>query len=458
MTLISEAMLLVDHPKEPMTLRVQFRLSALPADHPLWDPVRCRAATLRILARHPELLRTFHLARDGLRVSVTSPHQHESLAAALWDYPPQDTEWSPDVSKPPLLRFQLTPADGICIVAHHALLDGRSALALIHELLAEIVGSPELPPTGAQYAGPQLRDLLRPRVLAELTRSVYAAWRQPPLLLGEEQHLFGTRHMYLDASLPKQALTAIHRGARARVADCMLNDVLLAALHLALDDLAQAKRQTQRAFGGLERISVMVPMDLRRRAGVTELTNLSASVCVDSSPVDRADSTRLLIRVHDRMAHVKRYHLEHASILRLACLRWFGVLRRARRIKVESGLPRRASEGAARFWKRVSTALFTNMGNVRFSRDIAPLLRTIEGCAPVLPPMGVALSSAVLAESLFLYLRASDATLSPDEARFLMDRWASRLLEFRADGLSSGGSGMPSPTQRRSTPSPALVA
>lgn len=439
MKLVSEAMIVVDHPKEPMTIRVQFRLVALSPDHVFWDPTQQRAATVRILARHPELLRSFHLARDGLRVEQLTPVEaHESLAAVVWEYPPEGSEWVPEVSQAPLFRLRLNPVDGICLTAHHALLDGRSAFALIHELLTELLGSAVAAPPGAGDLGPGLRDLLRPRVLGELIQRVCIGWRRPPVLLGDEQRLFGTRHFYVDGSLPREDLKAIREGVRALLAGCTLHDGLLAALHLAIADVAEAKRATQRAFGGRDRIAVMVPVDLRQGGGTTVFTNLTAAVSVDSSESDRADLRRLLGRVRARMAHVNRYHLEHASILRLACLRWFGILRQARRIKLASGFPRRASVGSARFWRRLDTALLTNLGNVRLSRDVNPVLRTIEGCAPVLPPMGVSLSSAVLGESLFLYLRASNATLSLEEAHLLMDRWKARLLELRADGGPRG--------------------
>jgi NRPS condensation-like uncharacterized protein len=430
--LISEGMVLADHPEEPMVIRVRYILAALP-DAKLYELPALLAATKKVLAANPRLLAAFSVSKERTALRLASGADLDAAAAAIW----QDQGTSVEsferlrmsFDQAPLFRLRLTREDGLMLAAHHALFDGRAGMMLLAVLLGALLGgeAPNLDPPAVQE--PKLPLRTRIALVLRLTWESLAqrivAMRHPPVLLGPKETLFGTGHAFVSRETSDEMLKERLARVRAAVPECTLNDYLITALHLTIDEDLASQRAAGRVHGGDDRISVMVPVDLRKgRPGAGVLANLSASAPVVSFSKQRKDPLSLLKSVQARMADVRRMHLAHASVRSLGFLRKIGFFRLCRRVLMQHGLPRRAVNNDKTFWRYVDTVLLSNVGEPRFPPEISPYIVRIIGFAPVVPPMGLSICFGSGSRSTINF-HSSDATLSEDKSKWLMDRMLS---------------------------------
>ncbi len=428
--ILAESMLVADSEREPMIIRVQVKLK-VSAPEVVDDKDAQLSALTKIILRSPELTRSFEMKLDRTlerRPSKLSEALAESIArkALKWEDQPFR------IGHAPLFRIKLDHKDGFQLIVHHALLDGRTSLALAGELFKELVGvSAETQDASKSRASRAKKKSFLPQ-LREYCSLNWQMITSPPVLLGPRNNLFGTgNHIFAESFLEKSELRAILANARRFVSEVSVNDVMLAALHLAVQ---RNLNEQSTPFGGSDRISVMIPVDLGLGDvlgnGHEKFRHQASSVSVSSARADRKDPITLLSRVKTRMDHVKSGQLATAALLRLKTMKLIGYLRVARRSQIEKGAPYRSHTGTEKFWRKVDTILFANVGNVRFHRTVDPWIDRVVGYPPVLPPMGVGISVGVREEGLFFYLHASDATFNQAQADQFLKSWIERMRDY----------------------------
>jgi NRPS condensation-like uncharacterized protein len=223
-----------------------------------------------------------------------------------------------DPDDAPLFRmvlFRRPDHDVLLLVVHHAAFDGLSAvsfLAGIGEAYVELAdgGGPdeplasedpygELAPRSGLGAGRSRTD----PATSDTHRAVKVLFKAtPPTRLCSRGGLGGSpayllENRVLDAGL----LAALRSGSlAAAVSDATVNDLLVAAHHLAL------VRWNEEVGRRTDVVSVTVPVAAPRPEGSLALTNLTDQATTTTTAADRADPRAVLRSIAGQMARIKR--------------------------------------------------------------------------------------------------------------------------------------------------------
>lgn len=431
--LIAQLMALKDDVREPMTNHM--RVSFVPGREPSLEDLK--RATADLFTRHPRLQLAFVLDAQGMRWQGEPGLGVEGLVERAWEHnalPLHDFQQLPIATQtPPLLRLRYSQEDGLSAAVHHCVVDGRAQLLLSLEFLASAFGqalpAPEIIPIGSI-------GRRRPSMLGLLVELLRRAWRSlfnPPVFLGGLKR-FGTRQVHLEAVIPRERSEALFAKARARIGHVTWNDVLLTAFHLALGDLADERRGKGLVAGGNDRISIMTPMDLRRWVLPKEpLINWSSYISSASFAAERKGSPwDLLKKTSVRMGTAKLLGLDYGMVWVGRFAAWLGLYRKGQAHRLKHGVSMRARQPDSQGWRGLDTATLTNLGRLQMPPWMAERVAGFYGAPPVFPPMGVGLMAGSTSLGLHIGLRASNATLEPQDAQALLQRFLERLQAFGA--------------------------
>lgn len=208
-----------------------------------------------------------------------------------------------------------------------------------------------------------------------------------------------------------------------RFTDATINDLLLAALHLAIDDW-NADHLT-----ATDRVSVMMPVNLRPQDRWTDTVgNLSLMVSINTKPGDRAEAASLLDAVARQTSRAKRNGT--AAVLLEVLGRSGSLPAIAKQV-----LPMLSPLTGDRL---IDTAVLSNLGRLDECFDFGPgfgpeagsgLATEVWFSPPARMPLGVGIGAVTHGGDLFLSFRACQAQF--DAAA--LDRFAAgylRALEF----------------------------
>jgi NRPS condensation-like uncharacterized protein len=414
---LDEASYHLDSISEPWSVHLEVRL-----DGPVNED-RLRHAVRVALSRHPRAL-----ARATMSRQQRADYEWEITPTP--DVDPLDVVVCPDdnalhaaradlqslavplVTSPPL-RIRLArhrQGDVVMLNVHHAAGDGIAALRLLGSIARSYAGRPDpvshTPPEAVEISAPSGRWAQLRALVGELRQ---AAPRSAHLVPSGREDRPGYRlhHVVLDTA----QTTAL---ATKAAAGTTVNDLLLASLHLALDNW------NCEHGGACGRLSVLMPVNLRPKSSWYEIFgNFTFMVPVVTRPDDRSDPTATVKAIRHRTRRIKDERTP-AAVVRL--------------LEVLQHLPRPAKRSIARLAaseRVIPTAILSNLGRLDESLDFGPELRAREVwfSPPTRMPMGLAVGAVTAEGRLHLVFRSRHPLFGPADITDFANRYLAALDE-----------------------------
>ena len=293
--------------------------------------------------------------------------------------------------------------DTLLLTVSHIATDGMGALRLLRSILRAYAGRPDPVAPVDPETGRDLATLATPDTLVDHVERLVgvggslrrAKGRLARIAVdGGEPGAAGFRFHHVRIARDELAALDLRRHPGATV-----NDLLLAALHLAISDWnADHALET-------ERISVMMPMNMRPADTWHEtLGNVSLMAPVNTSPDDRDDAAALVHAVADQTGRAKR--TGSASLL-------LDVLDRSHLLPAvaKKFLPFLSPLSRDVF---IDTAVLSNLGRIEEPFDFGDgehggIATELWFSPPARMPLGVGLGAATHEGDLFLSFRCCQA-------------------------------------------------
>ncbi len=423
---VDEAVYLLDNEVEPWSIQLEVRVSGT------LDEDRLRSAVGEALARHPMARArkaTSRLAERRFHWEITKVPDldpllvvhcpdDDALAAARADL---QSISIPLVESPPLrIRLVHYPdGDLVLLNVKHAAIDGFGAIRVLRSIARSYWGLPDPLPDLELEATRDLRESLAAKDTSERARRfsmVADKLRdqvQPPARLavdgGTEKPGYGFHHVSLSPEKTK-ALGAVEGGT--------VNDVLLAALHLAIaawnDDHAVPS----------SRIGVLVPVNLRPKEWWEEMAgNFSLNVRVATKPAERESPQAVLEVMADQSNRIKKGGTGAALIEVLGGLPSLPLWAK------QSAAPVLAFSGS----RLVDTALLSNVGELDEPPSFGPDAgETTEMwfSAPARMPLGLSMGTVTLGGRMHIAYRYRHPQFDMEAARRFAELYEAALDRF----------------------------
>lgn len=465
LTLLDEGLLHLQNARTQWN--VQFELGA---DHRL-DEDRLRQAVLSCCRRHPllrarlapwkwwnrsyrweladELDPAFLRAVAELLQVVDCPDDAtlDRLRAELYAPPiPLDTA--------PGLRVVLARRPGgdlVMVCASHLIADGVGAVRLMQTITRAYRGEPDPPDPLPLAEARDLGSFLAPRSRRERRARRGEAFRRVREALDAPSRIAvagGSADEgsgFLRRSLDLGAATT--PGLVRRAPGTTINDVLLAALHLTVQDWNVRHGIPTR------RIGVQMPVNIRPADRFWEVVgNITSMVTVSTAARDRTDLAAATAAVAEQTTPARRTSRAYGL---------YDLLHRVRNapLLVKRAAPRLLPYVGDRF---VDTAMLSNLGRIpdppRFTVDSG---RTAElwFSPPCDPACSVAIGVATIGDRLTLVTRYRRAQFDAAAAAEFTDLLISRLTpQPRPQPRPQPGSTCPAPTRRATRPAIHLLS
>ncbi|HVM15209.1 MAG TPA: condensation domain-containing protein [Egibacteraceae bacterium] len=423
-SVVDEVVCLLDTEAEPWSVQVEVRV----AGH--LDESRLRVALGQALSRHPMARarkaasrRTSH--RDSWEITpepdldvlrVVGCADDSALDAARMGL---QSTGVPLVESPPMrVRLARHPdGDVLMLNVNHAATDGFGALRILRSVARAYTGDADPVPDvdflaqrdlHARHAAPDATTRLRRQLaVAEKLRDVVA----PPARVAAEQGRdapgYGLRHVGLGTEETGRLVDLDHPGS--------VNDVLLAALHLAIGDW------NARHGVACRRIAVLVPSNLRPAASREETVgNFSLPARVSTGRRHRRTPAAALHAV-TRQTRRKKQGGMGTGLLEL--LRGSHLLPLWAKQAMVALLPLGGN-------RLVDTAILSNLGRLddppSFGDDAGPTV-AVSFSAPARMPLGLSVGAVTVNGSLQLVFRHRHPILGPDAIRRFADCYISQL-------------------------------
>ena len=409
--LVDDVVHMLDSPAEPWTVQLELRVEGA------LDEARVRTALTEALGRHP-------MAR-ARRAASEEPSNRN-----FWETPP-DLDTDPlevvscpddaalvsvrselysqgvDLTRSPPLRIRLvhTPTgDLVMLNLHHAASDGIGGLRLLQTLARAYTGAPDqLPETdflaardlmGSNAAPDASTRMRRYLVLAERLRELFAPPARLARLGGRHEAGYGFHHVSLTAAETQRLSDSAHPGS--------VNDLLLAALHLAIERWNTRHRRSCR------RITVLVPSNLRPPDRPSEMVgNFSLPTRITTTPRVRRSAAAALAAVTRQTSRKKQRGMGTAV---LELLSWSWLLPLSVKQAAISVLDRRFTD----------TAILSNLGRI----DDPPAFGSAAGdsvelwfSAPARMPLGLSVGAITMGGRLHLSFRYRHPQFGPQAAQ-----------------------------------------
>ncbi|MFW5963761.1 MAG: hypothetical protein ACOCQM_02760 [Natronomonas sp.] len=305
--------------------------------------------------------------------------------------------------------------DRLCVCASHVSMDGVGVFRVLYALLVAYRGDDPTPHPIEKSPREMIRTI-RPTEPRRRLRSLASAARRadylfdPPARLssgdsGSVEWRFAHRHVGSD-------LTGRLVGGGPE--ESTVNDLLLAALHLAID------RWTADGHDGPEKIGLMMPVNARpgdRFYDGVGLYTLFDSVTTEAS--HRRDVARTVSRVTDQTRHTKR------SDRPLGYLEWWHLASASLPLSVRKRLPRLLEGPGERL---LDTAVLSNLGRIP-SLPALPegTFEQLWFTPPCWPPTPVSIGATTVGERLHLGFRYIRSGFDAAAAESFADRFCEQL-------------------------------
>ncbi len=424
---------LLDIPAEPWSVQLEVRvagsldecrlrqaISVALGTHERWQ---ARAVGRGQWWRHPRWELTAGVEHDPLDVVACTGEVDLASTRAELHSQARVLEASP----PLRLRLARHPdGDVLMLNLHHAAGDGFSAVQFLRSVARSYAGAhiletaAELPSDATAVYAPRGLSGYR-RWLGELARELAKMVRPAGSVAREgasAREGYGLHHLVLSAQ--ETAALVKHRSAGATV-----NDLLLAALHLAIAGWNAEHGQR------VGRISVHMPVNLRparwRQVGVG---NFSFPVTVATRPHDRGSPASALAAVTRRTGQAKASGSAHAL---LPVLGWL--------LRLPPGLLAPLASWLAAS-PAVPTAVLSNLGRLEEPLWLEPDATEVWFSPPIKMPAGLALGVLSAGGRLHVSFRYRHAQFGPEAAGRFAERYLAALRS-----LSTLGRDLPFPSR-----------
>ena len=427
-SVVDEAVLLLDAEAAPWSIQLEARVAGRLDEH------RLRSAVAEALRRHP-------MARARKVASRRSEHLN------YWEIP-DEPDWDPlrvvecpddealsavraelyslavPLAESPPLRVRLVRHPGgdlVMLSVHHAATDGFGCLRVMRSIARTYANAADPLPEIDFLAARDLRASLaadlsirarRRLVLVDKLRDLVA----PPARLAPDQPTarpgYGFHHVSLSAEQTQALLALEHPGT--------LNDVLVAALHLAV---ARWNAQHHRAC---RRIGVLVPVNLRPPEWQHEVVgNFSLPTRLTTNSRERATPATALAVVTAKTRRKKGAGMGSALIELLSASPLLPIW--AKQVLVTL-IPVTGN-------RLVDTAILSNLGRIDDPPSFGPEAGDITELwfsAPARMPLGLSLGAVTITGRLHLSFRYRHALFGPDAARRFVADYVAQLDHFTA--------------------------
>jgi hypothetical protein len=426
--ILCEAMVVGEHPQAPMNISTQFFLSEeFPFESYLSKNEKRLHLTEKFFKNNPQLVASFNLKKEGTPKEHDDNFQELALKAWSFNHLPIDQflRQNIDATNAPLIRFKLCPECGLVVLAHHGLTDGRGlfkvASSLTKALLLEEVEKENGPMRELKIPGLTFLKTISQRF--HYFKHKLIELLLPPLILGDKEDFSsGPARLHtasVDLQLVKSAFSKTREICHPNMS---LNDFLLGVLKKVIK-----QKFAEQTSGGQKRISILMPMDLRKYGACTEVDNLSSGVSINTFPGDYESDKGLFSAVTKQTKEAKRNSFELKNIKFLNLLKKRGILDQSRSYLVSFGLPRRCFKGRTHFWRFSSTAIFANMGYLKIDPAIRKIVTKINGYPAIIPPTNLGLTSFIYNDLLTLNFHCSGKVLNKEELESLANDFSSTL-------------------------------
>lgn len=257
-----------------------------------------------------------------------------------------------------------------------------------------------------------------PKIISRLFHRFVISLPSPPSRIFHDRSGSSGEVAFLHRSMSPLELSEID--AKSKSVNATVNDLLLAACFRTIEKWNHLHGKASK------KISIMVPVDVGRKASQHIVSNQLSYVSPATTPKDREDPVALLRKVSRKSARVIRNGNAFSMIYFtyvLACLsftvhRIVGWLFIATRVYID-------------------TFLLTNAGIIRLGEKgaEAPRIGTarivdISGLPPVVTPWGMSLVTAVYNGNLNLALTYRPSRFSPEKAKMFFDLYVQEIRDY----------------------------
>ncbi len=425
-SVVDEAVYLLDNEVEPWSIQLEVRVSGS------LDESRLKGAVDDALLRHPMARArkmTSRLSERRFNWEVTRVPDLDPFMVV--DCPDDDTLGAvradlqsisiPLVESPPLrVRLARHPdGDLVMLNVSHAAIDGFGSIRVLRSIARSYWGIPDPQPDLELDATRDMRSTLASEDMSERARRISTLvdklkdQAQPPARLaadgGTEKPGYALHHLSLSPEKSK-ALSSVEGGT--------VNDVLLAALHLAI-----ARWNDEHAVPS-RRIGVMVPVNLRPKEWWEELAaNFTLMVRVATTAKQRESAESALKTIAEQSTRIKKGGTGAALIEVLGGL---------------PSIPLWAKQTVAPVLsfsgnRLVDTAMLSNLGQLDEPPSFGPDAgETTEMwfSAPARMPLGLSIGTVTLAGRLHIAFRYRHPLFGDEAARLFAQRYEEAIDTF----------------------------
>ena len=324
----------------------------------------------------------------------------------------------------------------IVFTFHHHAADGIRCLRVIREVIDKYNGEPAIDPLPTEDAcnlhkRNEVVELVKssrsktghlPRqVPSNLFRRFAVASLPPPARIfhdgaGPPSGEVGYLHRVLDAVELKQI------DSKARASGATLNDLLLASCFRVVE------KWNQQHGIRCKKISIMVPVDVGRRASRQVVSNQVSYISPATSPQDRADPAALLRKTSTARIRLLRdggavsiiYFTYFLSFLPLPALRGIGRLLLRTRLFVDSILV--TNVGPIWLTPRSSAGRQTSIGDAT--------IHEVTGVTPVVTPFRMGIYAGIYNEALNIALTYRTSLVSEEKAQAFLDLYIEDIRKY----------------------------
>lgn len=420
----------LDLPDEPQTMALELRVTGTV------DPERLERAIAAALEKHPMsraqrasrrwLLRAprWEIADSGSRsrsiLQVVEVDDDEALVTLRDDF----CSRRPELDQAPAIRILLArrpDGDSLLFNVNHALMDGIGAIRWVNSVARAYAGRPDPAPDVDPITARDLHSMAGDRAARSRSERPARHPRGPVSgicrVIADDRAGFGVTNSKVTAEVLARLDPSFYGP------DTTVNDLLVAALHLAIERWNQTQgRRT-------EWTSVMVPVNLRPAEWINEVASMITFVDRNvASPTERSDPGALVETVTAQMRRV-RSGPGFAKILnRAPWARWLiGNAILPMILYIPWAVPR--------FLKgQVDSMLFANLGRIESKissfGEGTGRLTGFWASPPVTMPLGAGLDAAFLRGELYLSLRYRRALLDRRAAEEFMTTYLRTLLNL----------------------------
>ncbi|MDA9951344.1 hypothetical protein N9D31_02100 [Oligoflexaceae bacterium] len=409
---IAEILTLSENDKEPMASYVKVELKSHFEKSELRNVVLTAARENTDLCKYPQWSN-----------SSLVWHQSQSVDGIIFTGSLDEFYREPIPFGPtPVWRVIVEDSKTFHLAVHHALADGVSIMKIVMLLVEYLrceteTSKPTLQLTAREKSSsPKNMVVYICRVLFALIKRRLRELFFAPLLLGAKSSESGQSIFQHYRVIKAERFQKILTNIRSHSFPTTILDQLLVSINRSIEWHVDQNKKNHAA--NEQRISILLPFD-RRGHQLTggPLWNCVGTININTRPPDRRSKDTLSHAIRKQTERINQERIYSTSFAVTNYVIWMfktGILSALERIT--------PSFLKSQSWRSENTACLTFMPIFPGKSEVLAHIESIHGVAPVRMPMGISIGAGIFNKSLTLCLRASDACLSKEESRNILDR------------------------------------